>query len=299
MGLVGGGLAFGVALVALRAGAQEKIAVLSNHDPTGWTPDAGCTRSTDAEVLCNLEVYEAAIWAAAAQGADLVLLPEGYGLTPSMVKRPTYELFDAPEGSNPCASASDSPAQRALSCAARAAGLTVVANVFVNLPNGTRRIADIVFGPDGGVLAHYDKHALFPLELIWFSPGPARPTSFRLNDRTYGLVICYEGIQPTFFWGSWHQFDALNATGADVILWSIGGMVDPTAWSATIARRYGIPVVAAEGGTAAAFVDAAGASFAQAAARTPLRVPNYTAAAAIHVATLPPPRCDTRPPSTV
>ena len=56
MGLVGGGLAFGVALVALRAGAQEKIAVLSNHDPTGWTPDTGCTRSTDAEVLSMLDV---------------------------------------------------------------------------------------------------------------------------------------------------------------------------------------------------------------------------------------------------
>ena len=235
-------------LLLLLAAQATKIAVLEHHNPYGWS-DPACARSTDDEVRCNLEVYTAAI--RAARGADLILFPEGYSLAPSTLRRPTYERFESPVGSNPCASGAG-PAQRALSCAARDAHIAVAASIFVNLHNGTRRIAEVVYGRDGRTLAHYDKRGLFVTERVWFSPGPFAPTTVPIKGRTYGLVVCYEGVSPRLPWGDWAQLDALNRT-ADAFLWSIGGVVDPERASAVIADRYGKPVVAAEGGAAAAF----------------------------------------------
>ena len=60
--------------------------------------------------------------------------------------------------------AKESPLQYALSCAALAAEVAVVSNIFVNMPtNNTRRIATIVYDAQGRVLTTYFKHELFPV----------------------------------------------------------------------------------------------------------------------------------------
>jgi apolipoprotein N-acyltransferase len=101
------------------------------------------------------------------------VLPEGYGLVGDATETSYYEAL-LPETRVACVEGTqiDYPIQYALACAARNNSIAIASNVFVTLPNGTRRITEIVYGVDGTTIALYHKHHLFPPgEPKLFTPG--------------------------------------------------------------------------------------------------------------------------------
>lgn len=211
-------------LLSSVAAAGPRVAILSNHDPTAWT--GACKASSAATVACNLRLYTAAIEVAAELQADLVHFPEAYAL--QLITADRFEPFVAHQGAEPnctLAEPATSTQQRTIACAARKHNVSVAANIFVTLANGTRRIMEIVFDRHGVALATYSKSHLVPIfETRYASAGPFAPTSFVLDGVRWGIAICYEAVYPILT-GDWAQFDALNATGAQAVLWAVGGHV--------------------------------------------------------------------------
>jgi len=72
-------------------------------------------------------------------------------------------------------------------------------------------------------------------ETDYAQPGPFEPTTFEMFGVRFGILICYEGVYP-FLFKDWSQPDALKAMGADVFLWSIGGMVPDAVRRHALAR---------------------------------------------------------------
>lgn len=271
-----------------------RLASLSSHEPGTWARGA-CVTSM---VECNLQVYREAISEAERLNADLMLFPEAYALSDINGE---FEPFVSKVGTNPCdqpaavaalASAPPSPQQSAVSCAAAQHNITVVANFFVKLDNGTKRITDVVFNSTGGVIAQYSKHHLVPIaETAFASAGPFAPTVVKLpsSSLSFGLAICYEGVYPELT-GDWSQFDAFRAQGADMVLWSIGGMVNAQRVGESMAKRLDMAVTAAEDGTASVFLNASGKTITPAGSSslaTRLGA-NYTGKASVVVAELDP-----------
>jgi hypothetical protein len=235
------------ALLCVGAAALDplRVAVLSHHHPKAWS-NASCTEDSRGRVACNLKLYETAIEAAAQENVSLLVMPEGYGLSVTHAASDFYEPFISSPGEVPAAAtAASSPQQYSLAAAAARNRVAVVANIFVELANGTRRIADVVYSPNGTCLATYFKHHLFPTELTAFTAGPFDPTTFALGGRTFGLVICYEGIYPDVT-GDWSQMEALKKQGADAFLWSVGGEIPLGIAGGHMARKFNVAVIASE-----------------------------------------------------
>jgi len=197
--------------------------------------------------LCNAEVYAVAAGVAASQGAELLVLPEGYGLVGKPTDTSYYEPLASVIRTAPCDDTQAASVQHALSCAARAHRIAVAANVFVSLPNGTHRIVEIVYDATGATLAVYSKHHLFPAEPPHFAPGPFNPTTFALASGTrYGIIICYEGFYPDLT-GDWAQMTALKSDNASAFVWSVGDTVDTLHDQAKkIALKFSVPVIGTE-----------------------------------------------------
>ena len=228
---------------ALLSAAALKIAVLGNHDPSAW--GASCTATDASFTLCNLALFNATAALAATQAVDLLVFPEAYSLA-RLYKGAAFEPLISATSGSPCDSpaAAASPQQAALSCMARQHGLVLAANVFVALSNGTLRIAELVFDAEGAVLSVYFKHHLFPNEdAAGVSPGPFEPTVFTALGRTWGVIICYEGVYP-FLTGDFSQMTALVAAGAESFIWSVGGEAPIDALAALLAAKFKVEVAA-------------------------------------------------------
>jgi len=192
------------AVLALAAGGASatsvKVGVLSRHDPAAWSSESQCLAGANLDLIqCNLEVYGAAVAEAAASQVELLVFPEGYGLSNTIARSGFFEPFDeaTPFGTVQCTSAENAtlPQQVALSCAAMKTGVALVANVFTQREeDGSRHITDIVYDGDGALVAWYHKHVLFPSEKKVVEPGPFAPTTFDLLGHRWGLLICYEGL---------------------------------------------------------------------------------------------------------
>ena len=279
------GLAAGLALPTANA---TTYAVLSQHDATKWSNTTCQTTGTVEYIRCNLEVYKQAAAVASANGASMLVYPEGYGLVGSSSKKNFYELMVSSNGSVPCdsATASSAPQQVALSCAARANKIALVANIFVTRADGKRVINDVVFDSTGAVVTSYSKHHLFPTELLTFTAGPFQPASFPLLGRRFGLVICYEGVYPDVS-GDWSQMEALVAQGADTFIWSVGGETPLKVQGPVMEGRFKVSMLASEDETHAFIGGPDGKAVAS--TDVPVAVPGYTAAATVTLAPLPPP----------
>uniref|UniRef100_A0A7S3ASD0 CN hydrolase domain-containing protein n=1 Tax=Haptolina ericina TaxID=156174 RepID=A0A7S3ASD0_9EUKA len=141
---------------------------------------------------------------------------------------------------------------------------------------------EIALDRAGAVVAAYSKHHLVPVaETLYAEPGPFAPTTFELEGLRWGAIICYEGVYPSIF-GDWSQMDALKQQGAELFLWAIGGMVADQRSAPSLARKYSLPVVAAEDEHGAVFVNSTGNPFNSTSVL--LRMANYTAHASIAVA---------------
>ena len=232
-------------LASLCCATAQHVAVLGNHNPSAWGEN--CTASDAAFTECNLSLFDAAAALASSQAVRLLVFPEAYALA-RLYKGDVFEpLISSAGGAPPCdgGAAGAAPQQTALSCLARRHGLVLAANVFVALANGTERIAEIVFDATGAVSALYFKHHLFPNEdAAGVAPGPFSPTTFSALGRTWGLIICYEGVYP-YLSGDFSQMDALAAAGATGFIWSVGGEAPLDALSALLAAKYRVDVVAA------------------------------------------------------
>lgn len=223
-----------------------RVATLSKHHPNAWA-DGTCGDTSFELVTCNLRLYEAALAAAGDQNVSLLLMPEGYGLGVTSSRSSYFEEWIAVVGSTPrlTGNSSMAPQQVGLSAAAARSGVALVVNLCLMLPNGTRRISDVVFDSNGTILATYDKHHLFATELTTFSRGPFKPTTFTLGGHTFGLIICYEGIYPDLT-GDWSQMLALKSKHADTFLWSVGGAIPLSIAGGHMSRKFNVSLVGSE-----------------------------------------------------
>ncbi len=159
-----------------------------------------------ADIGANLAVAERLIARAAADGADVVVLPEN-----ALMLGTNTQMRDA-------ALAEDSPEVARLGAAARAAGATVVLGGMKNRTGGGIRNSALVFAPDGTIAARYDKLHLFDARIGGQSfeastveqPGDELVTIDVAGVRL-GLTICYDVRFP-------EVARALALAGAEVLL---------------------------------------------------------------------------------
>ena len=234
-------------------------------------------------------MYAALVSTAAQQSVELVVFPEAYGLA-RLTETAVFEPLISAVGAAPCdAAAGGAAQQRALSCLARQHGVVLAANVFVALANETKRIAELVYDARGTTLAVYFKHHLFPNEVLsGVSPGPFAPTVFTALGRTWGIIICYEGVYPILT-GDFAQMNALVASGASGFVWSAGSEVPLDSLSSVYGEKYYVDVASTMdlGATpsSGAIVNASGAPLTY--TDTRVSVPGYTGDAVLRVATVP------------
>ena len=229
--------------------APTMVAVLGGHDPNGWVKNSNCTASFTAQMECNLDVLSLGIVEASKQGAQLVVLPEGYAIDGNPSSSQKFEPFVAVAGAVLCGNetiALLAPRQYRLACAAANGATAVAANVFVALPNNTNRIQEVVYDSMGVVAATYSKIRVLPLvESRFASAGPFVPTTFDLLGRRWGILVCNDGAYP-YYTNDWTQLDSLKAQGADTFVWSVGAMVPIGHWAASTATRYSVNMVGSE-----------------------------------------------------
>jgi predicted amidohydrolase len=162
--------------------------------------------SSDPQV--NLERVRATACAAAGQGADLVVFPEG-----------TQARFSADPRA--VADSVDGEFCRGLADAAKSAGLAIVAGVFEPAPDGRVFNTTVAFERDGGLVAVYRKIHMFDAlgnrESDSVAPGD-KVVIATLAGLRVGFMTCYDVRFPELA-------RALAAGGADLL-------VLPAAWAA-------------------------------------------------------------------
>jgi len=242
----------GLLTAGVTAAAEDnpKVAVLVNHEPTGWSSGSGGTDGSLELVKCNLEVYSAAIATAASQGAKLLILPESYGLWGPQHKSGYWEPLS--NATRPCTEADPNghPAQHAMGCLAEQHGIALAYNIFSRRASANR-ITELVVSEEGRLLASYDKVHLAPIiePRAGVTKGTNRPTSFEWRGRRWGIIICAEGVFPWTPGGNWDQMDALHRQNATNWLWSVGGMVPVAHVARAFAKRYGVRVATSQDAT--------------------------------------------------
>lgn len=137
----------------------------------------GMSPASDLEAACA--EAEAALAAAAALGAEVVVLPE--------VWLPGYNQPDIPARALPLDSA---PLHRLAAAAKRHATALVVG--YAERDGDRLYNAAACFDRDGGLLCNYRKVQLYgPRERALYTPGASLPT-FRLGAETAAILICYD-----------------------------------------------------------------------------------------------------------
>jgi predicted amidohydrolase len=137
----------------------------------------GASLAADLDAACTQA--EAALAAAAAIGADALVLPEVY--------LPGYNQPDIPARALPL----DSPPMHRLAAAAKRHATTLVVG-YAERAGATIYNAAACFGPDGALLANYRKVQLYgPRERALYAPGDAYAV-FSLGSETAAILICYD-----------------------------------------------------------------------------------------------------------
>jgi predicted amidohydrolase len=151
--------------------------------------------STD-EYDRNLEVAERLVRDAAADGADLVVLPE------------KWTVLGPPEAIRSCAEPLDGPALRAASGWARELGIHLVAGSFPEVVPEWERLANtsVMFGPDGEKRAIYRKIHMFDVEVgdVSYRESEVEQAgdAIALGDAAgtaVGLTVCYDLRFPELY----------------------------------------------------------------------------------------------------
>ena len=161
----------------------------------------------------NLKTARICIRQAVAKGADLIVFPEMFmarpqeGVPLSVVAEPL-----------------DGPFVNSLSEMASEHGIAIVCGMWESVPGESNRAANIAItlGPDGAILARYNKIHLFDALSIQESNtmirGKSHPPLFSVNGIQLGLAICYDLRFPELFRN-------LSLRGVDAV-------IVPSAWYA-------------------------------------------------------------------
>jgi predicted amidohydrolase len=145
---------------------------------------------------------------AAAEGAQLILTPECTNIVQK--DRSKLELF----------SLEDDPVVQGLRAEAKALGVyLLIGSALVRREDGKAANRQILVGPDGGVVATYDKMHMFDVDLPngetareseVYQPGEQAVVAFATPAVKLGLTICYDLRFPAL-----HR--ALALAGAEII----------------------------------------------------------------------------------
>jgi nitrilase len=152
------------------------------------------------DVAANVATARRLLGAAAAQGAQLAVLPENFALMAQ--KEKDRRAIAETDG--------DGPVQNQLSQFARELGITLVAGTFPIRVPGEERVAaaSLVYGPDGGRIGRYDKIHLFDVnvpdaaESHRESAGMVPGRNIGVFDTPAGRVgvaVCYDLRFPELF----------------------------------------------------------------------------------------------------
>ena len=150
------------------------------------------------DVERNLEAARGLIAAAAAEGAELVALPE-YFCFLGRADRDKLGVAEVP---------GDGPIQAALSAAAQAHGVWVIGGTLPMRGADPDRVfnANCVYGPDGALVARYDKMHLFRYDngRERYDEGRALqagsvPVAFDAAGLRVGLSVCYDLRFPELY----------------------------------------------------------------------------------------------------
>ena len=161
----------------------------------------------------NLDTARRFLQQAAAEGAELIVFPE---------------MFMAlPQKGNPLTAVAepiDGPFVSALSVLAAEHGIAIVCGIWQTVTNQAKRVANtvVVLGPDGELLAHYNKVHLFDAlnvrESELMLAGDMPPPVFTLKGIRLGLAICYDLRFPELF--------------RSIVLRGAEAVIVPSAWYA-------------------------------------------------------------------
>jgi len=161
----------------------------------------------------NLQTARNCLRQAAVLGADLIVFPE---------------MFMArPQDGVPLTSVAeplDGPFVSTMASMAAEHGVAIVFGLWETVPGETRRAANVAvaIGPDGALIARYNKIHLFDAlsvrESDLMSGGQKEPPIFSLNGLQVGMAICYDLRFPELFRN-------LALRGADAVIL-------PSAWYA-------------------------------------------------------------------
>jgi deaminated glutathione amidase len=144
----------------------------------------------------NLEVAERLVRAAAADGADLVVLPE------------KWTVLGSPEALRASAEPLDGPALSAASGWARELGVFLVAGSVPELIEGQEKLANtsVMFGPDGERRAVYRKIHMFDVDVgdVSYRESEVEQAGDEIaigdaDGTPVGLTICYDLRFPELY----------------------------------------------------------------------------------------------------
>uniref|UniRef100_A0A8B9QHI0 CN hydrolase domain-containing protein n=1 Tax=Apteryx owenii TaxID=8824 RepID=A0A8B9QHI0_APTOW len=212
------------ALDSYSAAVYEHNVILSEDTEIPVSPE-------DAFMLMdkNIDILEAAIKAAAKQGAHIIVTPEDgiYGW-----------IFDIPDPKVdwiPCTDPerfAPSPVQKRLSCLARNNSIYVVANMGDKKPCNSsdprcpsdghcQYNTNVVFDSEGKLVARYHKYNLFVTEKQFNYPNEPEFVTFNTSFRYFGIFSCADILfhDPVVVLASRFQVDSI---------------LFPTAWGHTL-----------------------------------------------------------------
>jgi deaminated glutathione amidase len=144
----------------------------------------------------NLEVAERLVRGAAAEGAELIVLPE------------KWTVLGPPEAIRSCAEPLDGPALGAASGWARELGIHFVAGSVPEVVPEWERLANtsVMFGPDGEQLAIYRKIHMFDVEVgdVSYRESEVEQAGDQIalgeaGGAMVGLTICYDLRFPELY----------------------------------------------------------------------------------------------------
>ncbi len=200
----------------------------------------------DEDRQTNLDFSIAKIHEAAAQHADLVVLPELH-LGPYFCQSEDYNNFDL-------AQAIPGPTTEILSVVAKKLGIVIVSTIFEKRAPGLYHNTAVVFDKDGSIAGKYRKMHIPDdpgfYEIYYFTPGDLGFKPIETSIGKLGVLVC---------WDQWYPEAArlMALAGADLLIYPTAIGWDPEdsaeeqqrqldAWI-TIQRAHavanGIPVI--------------------------------------------------------
>ncbi|XP_077208741.1 pantetheinase-like isoform X2 [Paroedura picta] len=203
---------FGVTMILKSSALDKYIAAVYEHSVLLPEATQKPVSSEDAFKLMNknMDILEDVIKTAAAQGAHIIVTPEdgiyGFRFTRETLYPYLEDIPDPEVNWIPCNDSQRfgyAPVQERLSCLARDNAIYVVANIGdkkpCNLvdpkcPNDGRYQynTNVVFDPDGKLVARYHKFNLFMSETQFDIPKEPELVTFNTSFGKFGIFTCFD-----------------------------------------------------------------------------------------------------------